>query len=450
MEVERGPTSDTNSNLARVFLMRTKFVDPDRSMPGVITAWGFPFHASCWTIFRQIRPGCEVDAQALLDILRSFPAQCNMLNFGHDYGGNVEYEKSEVPLLSGEEHRQFTDLGRIDNKSDPLDIPELRSLFDQMSVQARCENGVVHDICPVDPTTDPFARIPEELLLAIFEDMPIPEVFRLRRASKRCANIMLPQSFWKHRVTQSEFEHVFEARQHAESLDGQWESIYHHLRGLKGDPVMDNRERIWKLGHSLWKLLDTERALSPLSHAEDADSLSWVTASRCLTPMNRDFTEGSRALFFSRLSVPCAKAHVFVSTVEIHEKRYVSGLRVALEDGRSESLGYQNPACEVRVSKELMEVVGFHLALGEGGIRGIAAILKTGSLSKWIGDHEGVPKRRLVLDSTDASVGVIRYLKAGVDVSHPLSPHGTTLFPTARLTCLFIGVETRDSLNLGR
>ena len=419
MDVEPDPTSDINSNSARVLLMRTRFVERHRSMPGVITAWGFPFHASCWTIFHQIRPGREVDAQALLDIFRSFPAQCNKLNFGHDYGGIGEYERPEVPVPSGEEHRLFSELGRPSDRSDPLEIPGLCSLLDRESGQATKEMAVASDVYSVDPTADPFSKIPEELILDVFEEMPTPDISRLRRASKHCANIVLPQSFWKHRVTQSEFEHVFEARQHAVSLDGKWESLYHHLRGLKGGPVLENRERIWKLGHSLWELLDTKRDLTPFSPAVDEDSLPWITANRCLTPMYEEFTQGSRALFTSKLAVPRAKAHIFVSIVEIYEKRYVSGMRVVLDNGTSEILGYHNLACEIRISEDLMEVVGFHVALGEQGIRGIAAIPKTGGLSKWAGDHEDVPKRRLVLGSTDASLGTIRNLKAGVDVSVP-------------------------------
>lgn len=417
MEVEPDPLSGTKSGFARVLLNRTRFIDHDPSMPGVVAAWGFPFHASCWTIFREIRPDFEIDVQGLFDVLRSFPTQSNVMNLGHDYGGNVGYQTPEVPVLSGDEHRLTSKLGRLDDKSDPLEIPGLRLLLHQRLGQAADESLMARDICRIDPEADPFYRIPEELILDIFEDMPIPGVCRLRRASKSCANIVIPQSFWKHRVTNDEFEHIFEARQNAASLDGQWESLYHHLRRAKEHPVMTNRERIWKLGHSLWKMLDTKRDLDLVSPAGHEDSLSWVTASRCLTPMDEYFNMGSRALFTSRISVPSVKAHIFVSTVEICERQYVSGLRVVLCDGASATIGYYNPSCETRLSEELMEVVGFHIALGECGVRGIAVIPKTGGLSRWAGDYEGIPKRRLVLGPTNASHGIIRYMKAGLDVS---------------------------------
>lgn len=445
MEVEQDPSSETKSNLARVFLNRNRFVDPDPFMPGVVASWGFPFHASCWTIFREIRPDTEIDVQTLFDVLRSFPMQSNIMNFGHDYGGNVGWETPEVPLPSGDDHRLINELGRVDTKSGPLEIPGLRSLIDRNYGEVPGATPVAHHVCPVDPEADPYCRIPEELILAIFEDMSIPEVCRLRRASKRCANIVLPQSFWKHRVTQSEFEHISEARKHAASLDGQWESLYRHLRRVKEHPVMENRERIWKLGHSLWNLLDKKRDLSLTCPTADVDSLSWVTASRCLAPMDEYFHRGSRALFTSKASVPPENSHIYVSMVEVCEKRYVSGMRLVSGDGRSATLGYQNPGCEIRVSEKPMKVAGFHLALGEGGIRGIAVIPKIGGLSKWAGVHEGVPKRRLVLGPTDATNGAIRYLKAGLDVSVPplcMAPFG--------LTHPCVGTEARVSVNFGR
>lgn len=419
IEVDADLTSDTNSSIARVFLMRTRFVDPDPLMPGITSSWGFPFHKCCWTIFRKVRPDSAIDEQALFDILRSFPVQCNILNFGHDYGGTVQYERPDVQVAAGEDRHLFREQGRLDNKSDPLEIDELRSLFDRGFGQAPGEMAVARDTCSVDPGADPFFKIPQELILDIFEDMSTLEICRLRRASKRCANIVLPQSFWKHRVTQSEFEHIFEARGHASSLDGRWEALYRHVRGLQNHTAVKNRERIWKLGHSLWNLLDEKRDLGFISAGNDEDSLRWITASWRLTPIDQFFTHGSRALFFSRLSVPHARTHVFVSTVEIYGRRYVSGLRLVLGDGRSETIGYRNPTSEVRVSEEEMEAVGFCAALDERGFRGIAAISKGGALSKWAGDHEGIPKRRIVLEPDAAAHGAIRFLKGGLDVGVP-------------------------------
>lgn len=92
-------------------------------------AWAFPFHASCWDILQIVRPVLRVDIQNLFNILRSFPVQSGLLNFGHDYGGEALYQTHAGSVAAGEELLLTHGPTSKNQECDPLEIGNMiRSL----------------------------------------------------------------------------------------------------------------------------------------------------------------------------------------------------------------------------------------------------------------------------------------------------------------------------------
>ena len=150
------------------------------------------------------------------------------------------------------------------------------------------------------------------------------------------------------------------------------------------------------------------------------DDIRWVTASRALKPLVESFTVGSRVFHERTAAVPDGANALFVSTVDIHGRRYVSGIRIQQKSGKSVSLGYQHPQDEallVHCNDNLLGIVGFCLAQDQRGIRGLSVMLDKDTLSDWFGEHQGIPKRRLVTSSDGQDL--VKFLKGGFDVSIP-------------------------------
>ena len=99
---------------------------------------------------------------------------------------------------------------------------------------------------------------------------------------------------------------------------------------------------------------------------------------------------------------------------------YIARLRFEFESGHKFRLGYNNSEHWAFLSVEQMTIAGFCLAQDKRGVRGIAVSSTGGVLSRWIGDHKTIPKRRLVISSDNKRV--IKFLKGGFNVSVLISP----------------------------
>ncbi|RBQ67632.1 hypothetical protein VDGD_03085 [Verticillium dahliae] len=68
------------------------------------------------------------------------------------------------------------------------------------------------------------------------------------------------------------------------------------------------------------------------------------------------------------------------------------------------------------ISGSSFRIKGFCLAQDQRGIRGLAVILNNGQLTQWIGNHDDIPKRRLVFESGASScAAVIDIIQGGFD-----------------------------------
>ncbi|KAM5381813.1 hypothetical protein ACJZ2D_002803 [Fusarium nematophilum] len=385
-------------------------------------AWGFPFHSVCWKMLSLSCPAEALDIQTLFRLCRSFPSQQGLMNWGHDYGGRIQYE---TVLAPGEEPGRHDSFFGQTRAPDPFDIPELHSAFEQPASYP--EPDTFRPFAQAGSATGSgiFEKLPTEILLRILAYLPSPDVVRLKQASRIYASVALPDSFWKSRFLPGrEFQHIFEAEQYLLSRRGRWRSIFSMVKTLQAHPAMLHRRRIWHLCLLLHRVLEATRDTScdgnPIRTFFEPngplDDGRWVSASRALKLPSQDLSEGSRALYNRTLVLPPKPAAIFASTINLFGRCYISGIRILDTGGKSFSIGYRHPDKEAILSGDgQLRIEGFCLALDQRGVRGLAVISDDGTSSNWLGDHHGIPKRKLVL--TSAGISVVDCLKGGFDVS---------------------------------
>ncbi|OBT90787.1 hypothetical protein VE02_00607 [Pseudogymnoascus sp. 03VT05] len=115
-----------------------------------------------------------------------------------------------------------------------------------------------------------------------------------------------------------------------------------------------------------------------------------------------------------------SQSSVFISTIDVFGLLYISGIRFEQKSGASTEVGYIHMKSEALVTwadSRPACVVGLQLAQDPRGIRGIAIESATGGLSNWVGEYDGIPRRRLVPHRTkrEDSNGVA-LLQGGFDV----------------------------------
>jgi hypothetical protein len=120
-----------------------------------------------------------------------------------------------------------------------------------LSCNANCTTYSSIPSPPSTYTTDPFARLPNELHAQILSSLPTPAAFSLQRASPVFAVAgALSQQFWASRFGPGmEFEYVFEALEPMEE-GSQWrdfEALYAMVKGGAGGKAMRSRRRVWRL-----------------------------------------------------------------------------------------------------------------------------------------------------------------------------------------------------------
>ncbi|KFZ06723.1 hypothetical protein V501_07174 [Pseudogymnoascus sp. VKM F-4519 (FW-2642)] len=380
--------------------------------------WGFPVHSACWDLLTTLRPWSLLDTQAIFDICRSVPPRDGVLLFGHDYGGICEPDSmfatypGEKPqrMLHRKEPPSSEPVINVTHEN-PLRVPGLREIFERGSADHCFTNFL---IVGESTESDPFSALPSEILELIAAELTLEDISQLKEASRVYANLVLSDIFWHSRFRRGgEFEHVFESMEYGSQCKGRWRSICLRAKELElqSHPAMLNRKRIVKLAWELLDLVDRQGKLSCsmldsppslLGHLESSapiDPLKWVTASRSLLPRNEHFDHGTRCLYKLTVDVPSDIASVFISTINVFGLLYISGIRFEQKSGASTEVGYihlKSEALVIWADSRPACIIGFQLAQDPRGIRGIAIESATGGLSNWVGEYDGIPRRRLI------------------------------------------------------
>ncbi|KAJ2992751.1 hypothetical protein NUW58_g2060 [Xylaria curta] len=399
------------------------------------SAWGFPFHCSCWELLKATSPTKDVNVQSLFDLCRSFPVLSGSLDFGHDYGGLYcrRHYHGFYPPFPGEETRLSGKCNTSnpiyqDHFLDPMDISFLGKIVEDRE-PLRNSPSPPPSIPKIEFADDPFGILPVEIIQCIFPYLASADVLNLKLSSHVVAHTPLPDRFWHSRFCHGrEFDYMFEFARHSK-YKGQWKKVFLLIRQRRNHPFFANRRRIWALAtgpHGLHDLLSQTGTCHGTAlrswFEQDAplDLRAWVTASRNLNPYGNDFSRGSRSLHERYLAFPEILSSISVSVVDLFTGRYVSGARVSDTDGTVLDLGYFEPHSSITFTTT--RILGFLLAQDQRGIRGIKVLSESGRTSEWIGESRDLPRRRLVLPkTTEMGENFVKYIKGGFDACKMVS-----------------------------
>ncbi|KAI8629601.1 hypothetical protein F5Y19DRAFT_484524 [Xylariaceae sp. FL1651] len=429
-------SSEGQETHVSIDLMPTTFGGPRLAVPSEAepSAWGFPFHCSCWELLKASSPTGDVHMQSLFDLCRSFPIKLGALDFGHDYGGLYQREHPRfypLPPFPGEEN-PFS-LRKLDVDSaiflshnvDPLDTLSLLRIVEDQE-PSREYLTPPKFIRKTVTAYDPFGKLPIEILDYIFPYLSSADVLNFKISSRIIANIPLPDRFWHSRFCHGrEFDYIFEFTRHSKHK-GQWKKAFFLVQHLQHHPSLVNRKRIWGLAtalHNLISRIGTCHGSALRSWFEQdapSDSRTWVTASRGLKPYPVSFTEGSRSLYERFLALPEMLSSISVSVIDLFTGRYISGTQIRDINGNCWDLGYFQPHSSIPFTT--MRILGLLLAEDQRGIRGIRVLSESGPPSEWIGEHQNIPQRRLVLPKTIGRCeNPVKYIKGGFDACKMVS-----------------------------
>lgn len=321
--------------------------------------WGFPFHCSCWDLLitlRETHGAGQFEPQTLFDVLRSFPRH-KLSELGHDYGGvagwDIELDLFDIVdpshepchLLPGEEPRLVYDRTNRAllqmQRQNPMCVIEISSIFRG----ERPSGGTVSeahsgDYLPSFKTrySEPFGKLPIELLQVIISELSSPDVIVLKQSSRVFQRLPLPDTFWRSRFLRGrEFDYIFEALGYFKNRKGHWRTTFQYFRDNRKSPSLMNRRRVWSLAQILDDLVEKRLESDICSgtvvrsyfepDALDEKKAIWTEAHRCLSPFNQDFPTGCRELYVRTMLVPPTATDIYVSFVDILDKANVSGLR---------------------------------------------------------------------------------------------------------------------------
>lgn len=416
----------------RIALMTTTF--GGRRFEDDPSAWGFPFHCSCWKLLTASSPTNDVHIQSLFDLCRSCPIPlCKTLDFGHDYGGLYQREHSGFyPPFPGEETRLSHTKRDVDSTIyqshtfDPLDASFLVGIVEDQE----SSREYLMPRKPIRQTMtayDPFGKLPPEILQCILPCLSSADVSSLRLSSCVVANTPLPDRFWHSRFCHGrEFDYILEYAQHSKHK-GQWKTTFLSVQRLQHHPSLVNRKRIWSLATALHNIISQTATChgsalrSWFEQDAPSDSRTWVTASRNLKPYPNMFSMGSRSLYERFLALPDTLSSISVSVTDLFTGRYVSGIQISGSNGNRWDLGYFQPHSSIIFTTT--RISGFLLAEDQRGIRGMRVLSGNGPGSEWIGEYQDIPRRRLILPKAiRRAENSVKYIKGGFDVSYAVGP----------------------------
>lgn len=391
------------------------------------SAWGFPLHCYCWEILKESSPRKDVHVQSLFDLCRSFPLVAGIpaLDFGHSYGGLFRREylgiyppfPGEEPRLALEKHSPVFQAHTFD----PLDLSFLVKMVADRGRSAACHEPPT-SIHTTITTHEPFTKLPAEILQLIFLYLSSDDILNLKLSSRVIAVSPLSDRFWHSRFCHGrEFHHVFEFAQYS-THRGQWQMVFSSTWLLRHHPSLVNRKRIWHFATALQDLMAKTGSCQggPFRSLFEQDAPQnqkiWVTADRGQQSCPPFYFASPKSLFERFITLPEMLSSISISVVDLFAGRYISGLRVADKNGNHWNLGYFQPHSSV--SFTTTHIIGFLLAQDQRGIRGMRVLGEGGLTSEWIGDYQGIPRRRLILPRNKQSdENCIKYIKGGFNVS---------------------------------
>ncbi|OAQ95625.1 hypothetical protein LLEC1_03640 [Akanthomyces lecanii] len=367
--------------------------------------WGFPCHEACWSLLEVALAPQPVPLERLFDLCKSFPIPESQFcpEWGHYYGGlnrghSDDGRCVEVSGIFTEHHRLcVTEV----TKCNPFNVPEIQNL----------RINAVEDIPQVSilraPFFDPFASLPQELLVNIAALLPTRDFFNLRLASQFFVPVFYQQNFWSTRFGPgSERCWVFETQRWERALD--WRRLHRRTSLVHRSQAMHNRERVWLLAMYVKRLLEPEFVIAadPITPLL-TDPHLWRKVSVDVYGWDAEdpyglFRSGCVELHYSpKISLPQSIDRISFFLHEIGEVEYVVGLRVIGTCGAVVELGYMAREIVVDVSRK--SLAGLCVALVPTGIRAVRCVFGDGSYSPWVGSEDDAAQTRKLVAASRLS-----------------------------------------------
>ncbi|KAM3450632.1 hypothetical protein MY3296_005903 [Beauveria thailandica] len=374
---------------------------PDHHRVGVLRQapiegrWGVVFHEACWALLgAAVGP---VPLERLLDLCKSFPV------IESDYptvwepifGGHVHPDHDlcvQVSDIDMEHHRLC--VIRV-ARHDPFHVPEI----DELVIER--DEYLAPVVLPRAQTSDPFARLPRELVMAIAKLLPTRDLLHLRLASSTYISVFEEQHFWASRFRpEGERCWLFES-QHWDTAATDWRRLYRLTSPTHRSQAIQNRERVWRLALQFGALLAPKFIdISPPGSTSlvmdvgewrivSADVLEWDP----MRPYGYLSEYGCVSLHRSQnIVIPPSIDWLSFFVSSIAGVEYVVGIKIVGACGAIVELGYMADERPVDVFGK--QLTGLCLALGSSGVRAIQCIFDDGSHAPWIGTPDGVSHTR--------------------------------------------------------
>lgn len=282
------------------------------------------------------------------------------------------------------------------------------------------------------PTHIQFFRLPEHIMQQILILLPSGDVRNLRLSSRAWASIPLRNPFWASRFYPGhEFQHIYEAR--SDLTWQNWKDTFFAFKSRNRTFLIQKRKLVYDRACEVLRWLndfDTRRCEGQLSR-DDNGSQQWAG----VHVHDRDLLSYGGVSFrglstTTEAEIPPDLAAIYVSTVSIGARGYVSGIRMQCSSGLNICLGYIGEESRLFVQDDITSchpekhtsLYGLHLLVNQAGIRGLAVLSCHGVPYAHIGcfqdSRNNMKQHGLLTTDMNRQMRPLRAIRCKVDVIH--------------------------------
>lgn len=377
----------------------------------------FLLHEACWSLLRRVYGQKAVPLARLLNVCKSLCSlSCTRINWGHSYGGMLDIS-GRGGLHYSVTRRHETWRPMIQNP-----FPDVNRTWTLALQRATRPKGSVNrkasKPCPIKRAKSRsegvscLDRLPLDIWIEICAYLKVHDCLQLRFISRRLSTFMQSSHFWTLKIKSEEFEFAFELHE-LEPSKFDNARLLHRLICIQRATSLHNRARIWGLARCLKGILDLSEpdTTTMVNNPSDPVGLDWVKLRWSIKPPNsgQEYAKGCQILYTQRVILTGHLRQITVSSIDMEDTVYITGLKLSFDDGTSTQLGYRS---QDNSSTDVVAFGGFVVAVGTTGIHGLQIIDNRSDSTKWFGSNRRCPQTRK-LKSEKEIVGI----KAFFDVS---------------------------------
>ncbi|KAF2664970.1 hypothetical protein BT63DRAFT_459587 [Microthyrium microscopicum] len=350
-----------------------KYIEVTRMLPttapslghhGANKAMGYSIHDACWNILERACDPEPIHLQSLMLILRSFPNDQGIVNWGHTYGNLFKPMNSEHRAIPGQT-AVFTHRYDKSQLTDPGDCG-LQEEFIAWAQDQTNDHLLLRTLgVPSQTRDDCLEKLPFEIRAMILPYISSSDMLNMIFSSAAFRSSELLEIFFKSRFAfYGEHEYVLEAQTLRTLRSGRqhvsWHSVYSNFRKYLPTHAMTmqrlrSRKRIWHLVLPLAHLVVTHQGLEPEGQVFPAGDLQHQSKQR-LASTDLVYAHGSwlsAVAFYRKITInPTQITRIDISRLAFHGAIYTSGLKI-FQDGKTDVLDLGYPTLGQKSSYKL-------------------------------------------------------------------------------------------------